>query len=324
MDTDTQDSERRCSAAGVRLLGSHMQQYEPRREHGPQNLCSSVFICGLACSGFEGLGVLNNVPIVCAGIVLLALCSGMGAESVTAAAPKPALKYESLVLPNGDAPITLNLAYRPGIVPRHPVILMLGSLPTNQVPDWSTNLVNEGYMLAAFSAAHPPDPDPARRPQWLYFDQRFAHSYVLGAQRAIADCRPVMEYLVRRGDVDPDEDRLAGQFLDRHPRAGGGHARSAAGGGRRVRQHRRVPPVVRYLAAQRLVARPDQFALAGDRGPAQGIRPHPSCRQAVPHRGADGQRRRGQGGRSEDGAGVCRSRAAFLQGRSRPPAIGGL
>jgi len=106
-----------------------------------------------------------------------------------------------MVLPNGDAPITLQLAYRPETVSHHPVILMLGSLPTNAVPDWSTNLVREGYMLAAFSAAHPPDPDPARRPQWLYFDQRFAHSYVLGAQRAIADSKVVVDYLVPRGDV---------------------------------------------------------------------------------------------------------------------------
>lgn len=80
---------------------------------------------------------------------------------------------------------------------------MLGSLPTNAVPDWSTNLVKEGYMLAAFAAAHPPDPDPARRPRWLFFDQRFAHSYVLGAQRAIADTKPVIAYLAGRGDVDP-------------------------------------------------------------------------------------------------------------------------
>jgi dienelactone hydrolase len=147
----------------------------------------------------------KTVPIICAGVVLLAQSTGGGAESVPAAPQTSAFKYESLVLPNGDAPITLNLAYRPGVAPRHPAILMLGSLPTNQVPDWSTNLVTEGYMLVAFAAAHPPDPDPARRPQWLYFDQRFAHSYVLGAQRAVADSRPVMDYLVRRGDVHPDK-----------------------------------------------------------------------------------------------------------------------
>src|ERR1035437_7488811 len=149
--------------------------------------------------------VPNVVPLVWAGLVLLAPFAGDCADSVPTAPRTPACQHESLVLPNGNAPITLNLAYRPGVVPRHPAILMLGSLPTNQVPDWSTNLVNEGYMLVAFSAAHPPDPDPARRPQWLYFDQRFAHSYVLGAQCAIVDAKPVMEYLVRRGDVQPEK-----------------------------------------------------------------------------------------------------------------------
>jgi dienelactone hydrolase len=147
----------------------------------------------------------NTIPIVCAGFVLLAQFAGRCADSVPAASPMSGLKYESLVLPNGDAPITLDLAYRPGSVARHPAILMLGSVPANELPVWSTNLVNEGYMLVAFSAAHPPDPDPARRPQWLYFDQRFAHSYVLGAQRAIADSKPVMDYLVSRGDVHPEK-----------------------------------------------------------------------------------------------------------------------
>jgi dienelactone hydrolase len=151
------------------------------------------------------MSALNAGAILCAGLALLAPASDVAAESAGGSNPDPGRKYESSVLPNGDAPITLNLAYRPGVVPRHPVILMLGSLPTNQVPDWSTNLVNEGYMVVAFAAAHPPDPDPARRAQWLYFDQRFAHSYVLGAQHAIADTKPVMDYLVKRGDVAPDK-----------------------------------------------------------------------------------------------------------------------
>ena len=149
--------------------------------------------------------ILNWHPIRCVIFAVLASCAGDGAGAAPAAPPMPPVKYESLVLPNGDAPITLDLACRPGVLGRHPVILMLGSLATNQLPAWSTNLVNEGYMLVAFSAAHPPDPDPARRPQWLYFDQRFAHSYVLGAQRAIADSQRVMEYLVNRGDVAPEK-----------------------------------------------------------------------------------------------------------------------
>ncbi|HOX56284.1 MAG TPA: cellulase family glycosylhydrolase [Candidatus Paceibacterota bacterium] len=145
--------------------------------------------------------MLSKGPLVCAALLLLAHGAGLRAEPAPVAAKQP-LAYESLVLPNGDAPITINIACRPGALRRHPVILMLGSLPTNAVPDWSTNLVMEGYMLAAFAAAHPPDPDPARRAQWLHFDQRFAHSYVLGAQRAIADTRRVIDYLVSRGDVD--------------------------------------------------------------------------------------------------------------------------
>src|SRR5262249_22101550 len=49
----------------------------------------------------------------------------------------------------------------------------------------------------------PPDPDPARRPQWLFFDQRFAHSYVLGGYRAPRDAARVIDYLIARGDVHP-------------------------------------------------------------------------------------------------------------------------
>ena len=113
----------------------------------------------------------------------------------------PALHFETVLLPNGEAPITLSLAYRDGTVARHPVILMLGSLQSNSLPAWSTNLVAEGYMLAAFTAAYPPDPDPARRPQWLFFDQRFAHSYASGGHRAVNDTRVVIDYLMKRGDV---------------------------------------------------------------------------------------------------------------------------
>lgn len=152
--------------------------------------------------------LFNIVTIACAAFILLAHTGGCRsshharAVDNPSAAPKLSFKYQSVVLENGGAPITLNLAWRPTVVPRHPVILMLGSLKTNQLPDWSTNLVHEGYMLAAFTAAHPPDPDPARRPQWLYFDQRFAHSYVQGAQRAISESRRVIDYLASRGDVD--------------------------------------------------------------------------------------------------------------------------
>ncbi len=60
-------------------------------------------------------------------------------------------------------------------------------------------------MLCAFSVAHPPDPDPAKRPQWLVFDERFAHSYPLAAQRAIADSQRVVAYLRTRPEINPDK-----------------------------------------------------------------------------------------------------------------------
>lgn len=42
-----------------------------------------------------------------AGVFLLAQCAGLRAQAKPPAAPDPARKFESLVLPNGDAPITL-------------------------------------------------------------------------------------------------------------------------------------------------------------------------------------------------------------------------
>ena len=44
-----------------------------------------------------------------------------------------------------------------------------------------------------------PDHDSTRRPQWLHFDQRFAHSYVLGGLHAPADAGRVIDYLQQRG-----------------------------------------------------------------------------------------------------------------------------
>src|SRR4051812_41591874 len=110
------------------------------------------------------------------------------------------LKFQSIHLTNKQPPITIELAYRADIK-KHPVILMLGSVSSNNIPFWSTNLLNEGYMLAAFTAEYAPDPDPARRPQWLYFDQRFAHSYVEGAQHAIENTARVINHLQSRGDT---------------------------------------------------------------------------------------------------------------------------
>lgn len=113
------------------------------------------------------------------------------------------LKRETIALKDGGPEATVMLAHKTDTVEKHPVILMLGSIDPKALPDWSTGLVDEGYMLAAFSVEHPPNPDPERRPQWLVFDERFAHSYVLGGSRAPADAKRVIDYLISRGDVHP-------------------------------------------------------------------------------------------------------------------------
>jgi hypothetical protein len=114
------------------------------------------------------------------------------------------LKFETVSLPHSNAPITLHLAFEPN-ASQYSAILMLGTLQPDgkkwEVPAWSTNLLHEGFMLAAFRAEHAPDPDPARRPQWLFFDQRFAHSYVEGGFYAPSDAGRVMDYLQKRGHV---------------------------------------------------------------------------------------------------------------------------
>jgi hypothetical protein len=130
------------------------------------------------------------------GLGCLLDCSGLRA------AP---WRYESVTLQEGGPAATLNILWFPGAVARHPVILMLGTLAPDAPPEWSTNLVREGWMLCAFSVAYPPEPDPARRPKWLVFDERFAHSYPLAAQRAIADSQRVVAYLRTRADVNPEK-----------------------------------------------------------------------------------------------------------------------
>jgi pimeloyl-ACP methyl ester carboxylesterase len=144
-------------------------------------------------------------------IVSMALLGLIGCRSVPAlnqptsqphtASPLNGLNFETISLENGDAPITLELAYKIGAITNRPAILMLGSVKAGQLPFWSTNLLNEGYMLAAFSAARPLDPDPARRPQWLNFDERFAHNYVAGGFHAPHDTGRIIDYLLARGDV---------------------------------------------------------------------------------------------------------------------------
>jgi len=113
------------------------------------------------------------------------------------------LKLETVTPDDKSPAATVQLLYRAGVLPKRPVILMLGSLEADKPPFWSDGLLAEGYMLAAFSVAHPPDADPARRPQWLVFDQRFAHGYALGGSRAPADAGRVINYLTKRDDVNP-------------------------------------------------------------------------------------------------------------------------
>ncbi len=113
--------------------------------------------------------------------------------------------FERVTLNEGGPAATLNLAFVPGVVERHPAILMLGTLDPVELPAWSTGLAARGYMLVAFTVQHPPDPDPQRRPQWLFFDQRFAHGYTLSGARAPTDAGRVIDYLIARGDVHPEK-----------------------------------------------------------------------------------------------------------------------
>jgi dienelactone hydrolase len=135
--------------------------------------------------------------------LLLAGCPTVPADTP---AERDHFEFESVTLKTGGPPATMQLMYRVmSAGPRHPVILMLGSLKPNEPPAWSRDLLRDGYMLAAFMVTHPLDQDPARRAQWLVFDERFAHSYVLGGIRTIADASRMIDYLVSRKDVNPDK-----------------------------------------------------------------------------------------------------------------------
>ena len=136
---------------------------------------------------------------------LVRLLVGLGCLSGCLGLRAAPLRFASVTLKEGGPAVTLDVLWCPGAAAPHPVILMIGTLNSNAPPAWSTNLVQEGWMLCAFSVAHPPDPDPARRPQWLVFDERFAHSYPLAAQRAIADSQRVVAYLRTRADVNSDK-----------------------------------------------------------------------------------------------------------------------
>jgi dienelactone hydrolase len=137
-------------------------------------------------------------------VVLAVLFAFAATEAIGMPTDKGEIRYETVMLKDAPA-ATINLAYRPGVVKRHPVILMLGSIENGKLPDWSPGLVDEGYMLAAFSVAHLQDPDESRRPVWLYFDARFAHSYALGGHLAAGDAGRIVDYLVSRGDIQREK-----------------------------------------------------------------------------------------------------------------------
>lgn len=113
--------------------------------------------------------------------------------------------FQTVQLTEEEPKLDVHIMSLPTEIDKRPVILMMGKLEENQPPEWSGNLLKEGYMLVAYLAQYPPDPDPAKRPQWLFFDQRFAHSYVQGASRAINDTARVIDYLTSRGDVNRDK-----------------------------------------------------------------------------------------------------------------------
>jgi dienelactone hydrolase len=145
---------------------------------------------------------LSNIALVCC-LSVACLAETNNAPGQTPAVPN--LKYEAVTFKGNGPAATLHMLYRPGKVPRHPVILMLGTLTIDRPPDWSMGLLADGYMLVAFSVAHPPDSNPARRPQWLVFDERFAHSYVLGGHRAAIDAHRIIDCLVNRGEVNREK-----------------------------------------------------------------------------------------------------------------------
>ena len=117
----------------------------------------------------------------------------------------PDIRFEEIHLTDGGPPATLQLLYKPGAAAKHPVILTPGAFRPGEVPYWGQGLVDDGFMLCAFGVAHPPDPDPSRRPVWLFFDQRFAHGYTLGGLRAPDDAKRIIDHLSTRPDVHPEK-----------------------------------------------------------------------------------------------------------------------
>lgn len=143
-----------------------------------------------------------TIAVLCA---LVGLGNASCSRSEPLAAEKNDMQFETITLKDIQPEATVTIAYRAGVVKKHPVILMLGSIEKDNPPEWSADLMNEGYMLAAFTVAHLPDPDSKRHPVWLYFDARFAHSYIQGGHYAAGDSERIIKYLVSRGDINRDK-----------------------------------------------------------------------------------------------------------------------
>lgn len=84
--------------------------------------------------------LLRSVLLL-AGLACLSFRLGLSAAPV---------RFESVTLDEGGPAAKVGLQWCPGTAERHPVILMLGALDSNAPPAWSTNLVQEGWMLCAF------------------------------------------------------------------------------------------------------------------------------------------------------------------------------
>lgn len=140
----------------------------------------------------------------CAWMAFIVGSCPVPADDLKRTIDAPPLQFEKVTLDDEQPAATVMLLWAPSELRQRPVILMLGALKADEPPFWAVDLLREGYLLAAFTVAHPPDPNPARRPQWLVFDQRFAHGYVQGGARAPHDAGRVIDYLMARGDVLPD------------------------------------------------------------------------------------------------------------------------
>ena len=109
-----------------------------------------------------------GIPGLC---VVMLLTFRMASGSVLSDNP-PSWKFDSVTLTNGGPPATVQRAWIPGRLTRHPVILLLGSLRTNELPEWSTNLVIWQSLVtntvAADGAVRFTDPNVANRPRTFY------------------------------------------------------------------------------------------------------------------------------------------------------------